>query len=98
MRTLVMLKHDGFTAANYETIRKTVNWEGNHPKGLVFHVAAFDKNGVHVTDIWESAEEFNDFVKNRLMPGITAAGIKGEPQVELFPVHAILVPDQKRLS
>ena len=48
----MVMKWAGFTQANYETIRKTVNWEGKHPKGALFHVAAFDKNGGHVTDIW----------------------------------------------
>ena len=88
----MMMKWDGFTPANYETIRKTVNWEGNHPKGAVFHVAAFDKKGGRVTDIWESEEEFNDFVQNRLLPGTKAAGIKGEPQIEVFPLYAVFVP------
>jgi hypothetical protein len=88
----MLMKWAGFTQAHYETIRKTVNWEGNHPKGAVFHVAAFDKDGGRVTDIWESAEEFNDFVHNRLMPGTKAAGITGEPQVEIFPVYAIFAP------
>ena len=87
----MVMKWDGFTTANYETIRKTVNWEGKHPKGALFHVAAFDKTGGHVTDIWESEAEFNDFVQNRLIPGTTAAGIKGEPQVEIYPVHAVFV-------
>lgn len=88
----MLMKWEGFTQANYETIRKTVNWEGQHPKGALFHVAAFDKNGGHVTDIWESEAELNDFVQNRLIPGTTAAGIKGGPQVEIFPVHAVFVP------
>ena len=94
----MVMKWDGFTKANYETIRKTINWEGNHPKGALFHVAAFDKDGGHVTDIWESADDFNNFVKDRLMPGAAAAGIKGEPQVEMFPIYAIFVGALQRLS
>jgi hypothetical protein len=47
---------------------KTVNWEGNVPKGAIFHVAAFDKEGLRVTDVWETAEDllpklFDDLAK-----------------------------------
>jgi hypothetical protein len=88
MRTVMIMKWDGLTSAQYDQLRKSVNWEGNTPKGAVFHV----------TDIWESADEFNNFVQNRLMPGVAALGIKTQPQVELFPVHAIFVPALQRLS
>ena len=90
------MKWAGFTKDQYEAIRKTVHWESNVPKGAVFHVAGFDKNGARVTDIWESEEEFNTFVKERLMPGTKAAGIPGEPQVEIYPLHATFVPALQR--
>lgn len=93
----MVMKWDGVTADQYEQMRKTVNWEGNMPKGALFHVAAFHNNACRVTDIWESGDDFNNFVQNRLMPA-TAAGIKGEPQVEMFPVHAIFVPALQRIG
>lgn len=94
----MIMKWEGVTPDQYEAIRKTINWEGNIPKGAVFHVAAFEKNGIRVTDIWESENEFNDFVQTRLMPGTAAAGIKGQPQVEILPAHAIFVPALQRLG
>ena len=92
MRTIMVLNWDGFTKENYETIRKTVKWETEPPKGLVFHVAGFHNNVMRVTDIWESADDFNNFVKARLMPATIAAGITTEPRVEMFPVHSVHVP------
>jgi hypothetical protein len=32
------------------------------------------------------------------MPGVAQVGIKGEPQIEMFPVHAIFVPDVQQLK
>ncbi len=98
MRTVVSLKWDGATPDQYDELRKLVNWEANRPKGGVFHVAGFSNNTLRITDIWESEQDFNDFVQNRLMPGVAQLGIQGEPQVEMFPVHAIFVPDAQRLS
>jgi hypothetical protein len=86
------MKWDGITADHYEKLRKTVNWEGNVPKGAVFHVSSFENNTGQVTDIWESEREFNNFVENRLMPEVKKLGISTKPQIEIRPVHAIFVP------
>jgi hypothetical protein len=93
----MQMNWDGFTQAQYESIRQTVHWEGNVPDGAVFHVAGFNEKGARVTDIWESAEQFNNFVQNRLMPACVAAGIPGEPHVDIYPMHAIFVPSPGNL-
>ena len=92
MPIVMIMNWKGFTREQYESLRKPVNWEGNVPKGLRFHAAAFDANGAHITDIWDSADNFNDFGKTRLMPVVKQLGIKGEPQVEIYPTHAIFTP------
>jgi hypothetical protein len=51
MKTVMSMKWDGVTPDQYEQIRKLVNWEGDVPKGAVFHVAAFNNTGIRVTDI-----------------------------------------------
>ncbi len=45
-----------------------------------------------VTDVWDSAEDFQRFVDERLMPGTNQAGIAGEPQVTILPAHRIFAP------
>jgi hypothetical protein len=98
MKIVMLMKWDGVTADQYEKLRKVVNWEGNEPKGAVFHVATFDNAGIRVTDIWESADDFNNFVQSRLMPGTAEVGIAGSPQVEVYPAHAIYAPHPDRLK
>jgi hypothetical protein len=98
MKTMMIMKWDGVTPDQYEQVRKHVNWEGNKPKGAIFHVASFGNNALHVTDIWESADDFNNFVQSRLMDGVAQAGIQGQPQVETFPVQAIYVADARQLD
>jgi len=96
MPVVMIMKWKGVTPEQYEKARKAVNWEGNVPKGALFHVAAFDKEGLRVTDVWETADDFNTFVKNRLMTGIQSIGIKGEPQVEIYPTQATFAPGYKK--
>jgi hypothetical protein len=82
----------GVTPEQYDAARDTVHWEGDVPDGAMYHVAAFDGDAFIVTDVWESAEQFQHFVDTRLMPGVQAVGITGEPEVTIHPVHAIFAP------
>jgi hypothetical protein len=76
----------------YDRAREIVNWEGDPAPGGLFHVAGFDEHGLHVVDVWESVEQFNEFVQTRLNPGIAQLGDFGQPQVEIVPVHALFAP------
>lgn len=74
-------------------LRKIVNWEGDQPAGRRFHSAAFDENGAHITDIWDSPEPLQSFVDNRLMPGVQQVGVADQPTVEIYPLHALYQPE-----
>ena len=92
MAVMMQMLWPGIGAEEYEAARKHVNWEGDVPPGGMFHVVAITDDGVRVTDVWESAEQFDAFVRDRLMPGVQALGIPGEPQVEIFPAHVVFTP------
>jgi hypothetical protein len=94
---MMTMQWDGLTVEEYERVRKDVNWEGNAPAGGLFHAASFAPDGLRVTDLWESAESFNQFVEKRLMPGVQRAGIKTQPRVEVYPVHATFTPGYRKL-
>jgi hypothetical protein len=83
---------DGVTAEQYDEVRNAVQWETDRPDGALFHVATFDDDGAHIFDMWDSAEQFQRFVEERLMPATTAAGLPGEPDVRVFEVHATYTP------
>jgi hypothetical protein len=76
----------------YDRVRDVVKWETDHAKGGIFHAAYFTGDGFHVTDIWETAEDFQDFVDRRLMPGVQQVGVAGQPKVEITPTHRIFSP------
>jgi hypothetical protein len=77
----------------YEKARKEVNWEGNVPQGAKFHVAWFGSDGLHVLDIWESQQDFERFIGQRLNPAVQRLGIQGQPKVEFQQAHAIFAPN-----
>ena len=97
MPILMQMFWEGIKPEQYEKLRSTVNWEGNTPKGAIFHVSAFDKRGVHVTDIWESNQDFNNFIENRLMPEVKKMGITDMPQVETYNSHYTYIPEYHKI-
>ena len=93
MAVVMLMEWPGVTRDDYDALREPVNWEGDPPEGIMFHVAAFDDNGIHVTDVWESQEHFQRFLEQRLMPEIQRQGrMQGQPNVRFMPVHATFAP------
>jgi hypothetical protein len=74
----------------YESLRKEVDWEHNHPRGGIFHADAFDNSGnnIRVAEVWESEEDLNKFVNERLMPAMQQSKVP-PPQTEIFQIHNV---------
>jgi hypothetical protein len=90
MAILVINRGDGFTKDIYENARREVNWEGNPPRGVIFHAASFDSSGnnIRVADIWESEDQWNNFLNTRLMPYMQKAKVP-PLKTEIFQIHNI---------
>ena len=92
MAVLMLMQWDNVTPAQYDAVRKIVDFENQPPRGGLFHVASFDDKGLRIADLWERAEDFQAFVEQRLMPGVQKAGIEGEPKVSVFPAYNVFTP------
>lgn len=89
MAILGIFTGQGFTKQMYEDLRKEVGWEQNPPAGIILHSAGLDKSGnIQVADIWESEQDFNNFINSRLKVGFEK--IKAPmPNGELYQIHNI---------
>jgi hypothetical protein len=86
MAVLCILAGEGFTKEMYEELKKEVDWEHNQPKGEIFQAIGFDNSGnYHVVDIWESEQDFKNFVTNTVKPVMDK--IKGS-----MPTSEIIIP------
>ena len=83
MAFVVKFKPEGFTAAKYqETIKKLEAAGAGAPKGRTFHVSYGDANGVDITDVWDSMEDFQAFGQT-LIPIMKSLGVDtGTPDVQ----------------
>jgi hypothetical protein len=93
MATVMLMHWPEVTKEQYEEVRRSVKWEENPPDGAKFHTAWIAGDGFHVLDLWESPQHFDTFVKERLMPGVAAVGVQGQPKVELAETLSIFAPN-----
>jgi hypothetical protein len=93
MAILWIMEWPGISPAQYEQLRGEVGWQGEAADGLKLHVAAFDRNGLIVTEVWESADHVQPFMDERLLPAIEKLGVTTMPKVDLHEVHALFAPD-----
>ena len=87
MPVVMYMEWDAVAPEQYDAAREKVSWEVDVPQGAILHVPWFAHGGMRVLDLWESAEDFQRFVDDRLMPAVQEIGIQGEPRVEINPLH-----------
>lgn len=92
MSVTMIMRWPGVTSEQYDRVCALAETVDNPPPGLMCHIAAFDDAGLRVTDVWESAEDFQRYAEQRLMPAVGQVGLSGEPSVEICGVHCILSP------
>jgi hypothetical protein len=59
---------------------------GPTPPGALFHWVTKTDNGFRVTDVWESAEAFQQFAQEHIGPNAAAAGL-GPPEPTFHEAH-----------
>jgi hypothetical protein len=74
--------HDGFTPEKYDaTLKKLEEAGAESPKGRRIHYGLESNDAIHVFDVWESHEEFEEFGKT-LVPILAGLGVElKEPMV-----------------
>jgi hypothetical protein len=88
---VIIVKWAGVTESMYEKIREDVDFEGDVSKGMLLHVASFDKKGIRVTDVFETEEDFHNFIQDRVMP-VAGKMVKTEPEIEIYPLTNLFIP------
>lgn len=92
MATIMLMHWREATPDQYDAAREKVGWERDVPTGAKLHVSGFTEDGLHVLDVWESEQTFNDFMAQRLAPAIAEIGIEGQPEVKFYPLHGVFAP------
>jgi hypothetical protein len=86
MRHAYSLRFPGGTREQYDRVIEKMDLGGELPPGAVFHWVTVTDDGLLVTDVWESPEEFQAFADEKIGPLTADAGL-AEPEVEHHEVH-----------
>jgi len=92
MAVAIFVNWPGITAEQYEKLRPFANWENDPAPGGLFHASALDDEGLHVFDLWESPEAFQNFLDTRINPNVPASGVTTQPDIKVIPVHDHAAP------
>jgi hypothetical protein len=87
MATVMSMRWDGVTPAQYDAVRAALRWDEDPPAGLQMHAAWFDGDALHVMDLWESEQHWDTFLAERLGPAVGQAGMTGRPETRVLPAH-----------
>lgn len=89
MAVVLQIRWAGVTPAQYDQVRTEVDWESRPAPGGLYHIAWFERDGLHVVGVFESAEDFQRFAEQRLMPVTQRLGLPGAPEVEVREAYRV---------
>jgi hypothetical protein len=92
MAVAVVLEFDDATLDQYDQVMEGMGLSSGDemPNGGLFHWVMETGNGIRVTDVWETREQFEQFAQEQIGPQTQAAGITSEPQIQFHEVHNYL--------
>jgi len=78
---------DDRSTTNYDAVNERLNVRDNPPPGGIFHTAGWDEDaGVfRIFDVWETREDCERFLSERLMPLIEELAAAAGPDANFAP-------------
>jgi hypothetical protein len=92
MPVAAVMEFNNATLEQYDEVIKRMGFEPNGtgaPGGLFHWVTATD-GGIRVTDVWETAEQFQQFAETQIGPITQEIGVDGPPEITMYEVHNYL--------
>ena len=84
----VVLEFKGGTLAQYDQVIELMGLAPGRPlpDGGLFHWVTATDDGVRVTDVWETREQFEAFAQAQIGPYSQQVGLS-EPEIAFYDVH-----------
>jgi len=92
MAVAVVLDFEGATLDQYDQIIEKMGFTpgGAGAPGGMFHWVAKTDDGIRVTDVWDTREQFESFAEEQIGPYTQEVGISAPPQTTFHEVHNYL--------
>ena len=95
----VVLEFKGATLDQYDQVIEKMNLTPGGPTapGGLFHWVTKTDDGIRVTDVWETREQFERFSEEQIGLFTAAVGMPAPTSVTFYDVHNYLTADRRRL-
>ena len=89
MAVAVVIQFSGGTTDQYDQVIAKMGFThgGAGAPGSKFHWIAETPEGLRVTDVWDSPEQFEKFAEEQIGPFTQEAGIPGPPQITIHEIY-----------
>ena len=82
----------GLTPEEYRAVLDEMGVERNPAPGLYLHMTAPIDDGFRITEIWDSKEEFEELLVNRLVPANDALNLDRPTEIATRQLHNFFAP------
>lgn len=92
MPIAVIMDFPGATVEQYDQVIEKMGFTPGGPgePGGISHWIAATENGLRITDVWQTREQFDTFSQEKIGPLSAEAGFPGPPEVTIYEVHNYL--------
>jgi len=89
MAVVIVMDFKGATLEQYDKVAELMHLtpEGSGPEGSLFHWVAATDDGIIVTDVWKTREQFEKFAQEHIGPLTAEAGFPGPPALTFYELH-----------
>jgi hypothetical protein len=86
----IVLDFKGATLDQYDQVIERMGLEpgGDAPPGGLFHWVTATDDGIRVTDVWETREQFQQFADTQIGPITQEVGFPAPPDITFHEVHS----------
>lgn len=94
MPVAIVMDFKGATLAQYDQVIEKMGLEpgGAGSPGSYSHWVAETDDGIRVTDVWETREQFQSFAEEQIGPYTQEVGIPNPPELTFYEVHNHFTP------
>jgi heme-degrading monooxygenase HmoA len=90
MAIRAQLSYPGVTQENYDSMIPQVEDKLRAAPGFIAHLASATADGFQVTEVWESREALDTWLRETIAPMMAGAG-GSTPEVQVRPLHHVVV-------
>jgi hypothetical protein len=89
----VVMDFKGGTLEQYDQVmvKMGLDHATQMPEGGISHWVCATDDGIRVTDVWETREQYDKFAAEQIGPYTEEVGIPEPPQISFFGVHNYLI-------